>query len=220
MEHKKEKKHDEHKEKCEEGTTPAAQGFKTKSTDVVVDSDLAEVKKKAQEYNSLWDKYLRTCAEFENTRKRWERERQEIFKLGNFNLIGEVVVILDELEHTLRVTKEHSTDPEIIKGVELIHSKFVNILRKQGLKPIEAQGKKFDPHLHEIVGQRPTDEYDEYDEHVVIEEVQRGYFLEDKVLRTAKVIVAVKEIEEQKASSSAEAAEDKEDRREKSEDKS
>ena len=147
------------------------------------------MKKKAAEYDAVWNNYLRTCAEFENARRRWDREKQEIFKLGNFSLIGDIIVILDELEHALQATKEHYPDSEIGKGIELTYTKFADILARHGLKRIDAQGKKFDPHLFEIVGQRDTNEWEE---HIVIEEVQKGYFLEDKVLRTSKVIVAVR----------------------------
>lgn len=156
--------------------------------ELVVDAELEALKKKAEEYEGLWDKHLRTCAEFENARKRWDREKQEIYKIGNYRLIQEIVVIIDELEQALRVAREHASDPEIVKGVEMTCNKFSSILARHGLKPIEARGKQFDPHLHEIVGQQQTDEYAE---HTVIEEVQKGYFLEDRVLRTAKVILAV-----------------------------
>jgi len=177
------------KKKNEEKMTdrPVSDSVK-EDVEVVVDPDLSALKQKAESYDQLMDKHLRACAEFENARKRWDREKQEIYRLGNFILIKEVVVILDELEHALRIASEHGSDPEIVKGVEMTLKKFFSILTKQGLKPIDAKGKQFDPHVHEIVGQKQTDEYEE---HVIIEEVQKGYFLEDKVLRTAKVILAV-----------------------------
>ncbi len=177
-------KHDKHKDHKQAKHEPET----GEDVDVVVDGNLAELQKKAQDYEELWDKHLRICAEFDNTRKRWEREKQEIYKIGNFNLIGDVVIVLDEMEHALRSAREHGNDPQIVKGIEMMYEKLKNLLQKHGLKAMEAKGKKFDPHLHEIVGQQASDEYEE---HVVIEEVQKGYFLEDKVLRTAKVILAV-----------------------------
>jgi molecular chaperone GrpE len=148
-----------------------------------------EVNKKAEEYDVLWDKYLRICAEFENARRRWEREKVDIVKFAHSGLIRELVVVIDELEHALRAIQQHSGNKEIGRGVELIYNNLLSLLKKEGLVRIEAKGKKFDPHLHEIVGYR---EVDELEEHLVLEEVQTGYLLGEKVLRTAKVIVGVR----------------------------
>ncbi len=148
-----------------------------------------EIKKKASEYDALWNKHLRLCADFDNVRKRWEREKLELIKFGNFRLIKELIVILDELQHALRIAKEHNSDDEIIKGVGITSDNLFGILKSYGLKIIDAVGKSFDPHCHEIVGQRETEDENE---HFVLEEVQRGYFLEEKVLRTSKVIVGIK----------------------------
>jgi len=148
-----------------------------------------ELRRKASEYDSLWDKYLRVCADFDNARKRWEKENKDLVKFANHNLIRELIVIVDELEHALKATKEHSSQEEITKGIKITYNNLLNLLKKEGLVPIEAKGKKFDPHIHEIVGQR---EIDKVEEHIVLEEIQKGYLLGDKVLRTSKVIVAVK----------------------------
>ena len=152
-------------------------------------AELEGIKKKAQEYDALWDKYLRLCAEFDNARKRWEKERIDLVKFGSVSLIRELVVILDELEHALKAIEEHSDNKEIAQGVKMIYNNLLSLLKKEGLQIIGTGGKKFDPHVHEIVGQR---EVDETQEHMVIEEVQRGYLLVEKVLRTSKVIVGVK----------------------------
>jgi len=138
--------------------------------------EFEEIKKKAQEYDSLWDKYLRVCAELDNARKRWEREKEEVIKLANFKLMKEIISFLDNLEKT-------------IEGMKLTYKNFLSLLSQFGLKRIEAKGKKFDPYYHEIVGQK---EIEGDKEHIVLEEVQPGYLLEDKVLRTSKVIVGVK----------------------------
>jgi molecular chaperone GrpE len=148
-----------------------------------------ELKKKTQEYDALWDRYLRVCADFDNARKRWERERHEITKFANSKLIRELVIILDELEQASKVIKEHNPNPEILKGIQITYNNLLNILKREGLVIIEAKDKKFDPHLHEIVGQRESE--DEL-EHIVLEEVQKGYLLGDRVLRTSKVIIGVK----------------------------
>ncbi|MBN2484281.1 MAG: nucleotide exchange factor GrpE [Candidatus Omnitrophica bacterium] len=151
-----------------------------------------ELQKKASEYNELWNKYLRLHADFENSRKRWDREKGEMFRFANYQLILDLIVVLDDLEHALRIGKEHNAGEQMLKGIEISFNRFFGILQKCGLELIVTKGKKFDPHCHEIVGQK---EIDEGEEHMVLEEVQKGYFLNEKVLRTAKVIVSVKKNE-------------------------
>lgn len=149
-----------------------------------------ESEAKVKEYDVLWDKYLRTNAEFENARKRWEREKEDVLKFANYSLLKEVIIILDEMEQALKMVKEHSNIDEISKGLEIMYNNFLKVLHKRGFKYIEAKGKKFDPHLHEIVTTKDVDSDDQ--DHMVLEEIQKGYLLEDKVLRTAKVIVGIK----------------------------
>ena len=151
--------------------------------------DTAKLRKKAGEYNDLWDKHLRSCAEFDNARKRWDRERSELVKFSNFMLIKDFVVILDELGHALDSIKKLQSQDAIAQGIELTYNNMFNLLKKEGVSCIEAVGKKFDPHMHEIIGQK---ESDDDREHIVLEEVQKGYLLADKVLRTSKVIIGIK----------------------------
>lgn len=148
-----------------------------------------KLKEKANSYDELWQKYLRLCADFENARKRWERDRIEVVRFATYEVMKELLVILDELEHALQAIDKHSTIEEIKKGVELTHKNLLRLIKKEGIKPIEAKGKKFDPHLNEIVGQR---EDNNVEEHTVLDEVQKGYLIGDKVLRTAKVIISKK----------------------------
>ncbi len=152
------------------------------------DKDIEELEEKASKYEKLWDKYIRICADFDNARKRWEKEKQELIKFANYTIIKELITIMDELEQAIKAVKQHSQIQDIQKGIELTYNNLYSILRKEGLTPIEAKGKKFDPHFHEIVGQK---EEKELDEHTVIEEVQKGYNLGDRLLRTSKVIISV-----------------------------
>lgn len=142
-----------------------------------------------ENYDALWDKYTRLCAEFTNTRKRWDREKAEIIKFSNSSLLRDLLIVLDETEQALRMTKEHSNIEQIIKGLEMTYNNFVNVLKKRGLKAIESVGKPFDPHLHEIVASKEVDE--DIDKPIVLEEIQKGYMLEDKVLRPSQVIVGI-----------------------------
>lgn len=142
---------------------------------------------KKAEYNTLREKYLRLCADFDNTRKRWQKERQDLVEFANYSLVKELIIVVDELEHALVALKEHDSGDQIVKGVEIIYLNLTKILKKEGVVVIEAKGEKFNPHLHEIIAQRETDQAPE---HVVLEEVQKGYMYKDKLLRTAKVVIA------------------------------
>ncbi len=145
----------------------------------------ALLKQKEREYNELWDKYLRACADFENTRKRLERQTAEAIKFANESLIKELLNILDDLERTLSLAQNEHKDLAIfLKGIEMVLAHLYELLKKYGLKPIEAEGKIFDPHYHEVLLQV---EDDTIPEHTVVEELQKGYLLNDKVIRTAKV---------------------------------
>jgi molecular chaperone GrpE len=148
-----------------------------------------ELERKNKEYTQLWDKYLRLYAEFDNARKRWEKEKQETIKLANFSLIKELIVILDEMEQGLRMAKDYAQE-KIYKGLEIMYNNFFNILKKRGLKKIETRDKFFDPHLHEIVTTKELEK--DCDKPKILEEVQSGYLLEDKVIRPAKVVVGIK----------------------------
>jgi molecular chaperone GrpE len=148
-----------------------------------------EAKISREEYDDLRNKYLRLGADFENVRKRWEREKEEIIKFAESSLLRDILVIMDELERALKIAKEHTDAEKITQGIEMTYNNFGGILKKRGVKTIEAKGKKFDPHLYEIAASVETEDENE---HIVIDEIQKGYFLEDKVLRTAKVIVGVK----------------------------
>ena len=161
--------------------------FEPKDEVLLSEEEIKDLQKKAAEFNSLEDKHLRTCAEFENIRKRWDREKTDLIKFANYSLIRDLIIIVDELEHALSAIKEHESSSEINKGVEMTYSNLLKVLKNEGLEPIQAKGKKFDPHFHEIVGQRE----DTSEEHTVLEEAQKGYMLCDKVLRTSKVILAM-----------------------------
>jgi molecular chaperone GrpE len=135
------------------------------------------------------DKYMRACADFANARKRWDREKEDLIKFSNSSLLRDLLIVLDESEQALKMVKEHGNIEEIIKGLEMAHNNFLNILKKQGLEPMECVGKNFDPHLHEVIASKDVNE--NIDKPVVLEEIQRGYLLEDKVLRPARVIVGI-----------------------------
>lgn len=126
------------------------------------------------------DKYLRLIAEFDNYKKRNLKERIELLKSAGEDIIISVLPVLDDFE---RAAKAH-TLPE---GIALIYTKLMGVLNQRGLKPMDAQGKDFDPDLHDALSNIPTG--DEKMKNKVVEEIEKGYFLNDKVIRHAKVIV-------------------------------
>jgi molecular chaperone GrpE len=137
-----------------------------------------------REKEALQDRLLRTAAEFDNYRKRVDRERRDLAEYTAADVVSEMLPIVDNLERALAAAPE--ADP-LRKGVELIHKQMLDLLRKRGVKAIEALGADFDPNFHQAVIHEPTSEHREGE---VIEELQRGYLLGDRLLRPAMVKVA------------------------------
>ncbi len=148
---------------------------------------LAEEKKKAEDYLASWQ---RAQADFINYKRRVEQEREEFNKFANSHLILSILPVIDDLERALDSIPPEYAELDWVEGIRLIERKFKAILEAQGLKPIKAVGEPFDPNLHEAVKQ------DKGKEGVVIGEFQKGYLLNDKLLRPTKVVVGSGETEE------------------------
>lgn len=135
------------------------------------------------------DKYIRLLADFENARKRQERERVEFVKYANEKLLTDFLNVVDDLERTVVVAREkHQDYDSFLKGVEMVMKHVVDLLKKQGVEPIDPVEVPFDPYAHEILQQEPTSDYVNG---MVIESLQKGYKVGDRVIRTAKVKVAI-----------------------------
>jgi molecular chaperone GrpE len=132
------------------------------------------------------DKYVRLYSEYENYRKRTNLEKADLIINGSKDMIKAVLPVVDDMERALTAMADEDAAKE---GVQLIYNKLMNILSQKGLKPIEAKGQKFDENLHEAVTQFPA--ADEKQKGTVMDVVEKGYYLNDKVLRYAKVVVAV-----------------------------
>lgn len=130
------------------------------------------------------DRWKRTAADFDNFRKRATREREEYVTLANERLVKELLPILDDLERALVAAAEHE-EAVLEDGVRLVHRALENLLERQGIKEIDAAGM-FDPHVHEALLSQPSDAA----EGSVIDIVQKGYTLGDRVVRPARVVVA------------------------------
>lgn len=164
-------KDSEAKEKKEETSVP----IKTSEEDLQEKLDVAN------------DKYLRLYSEFDNYRRRTIKERLELSKTASEDVIVELLPILDDFERAMLSTAE-STDCEAVKeGVNLIYNKMKNNLEKKGLKPIEAIGSDFDTDFHEAITQIPAPS--EKEKGKIIDEIERGYMLNDKVIRFSKVVI-------------------------------
>lgn len=152
----------------------------------IKESEYKKIIADAAEYK---DKYIRLFAEFDNARKRMERDRIEFIKYANEELLVDFLGVMDNLELSLLSAKQKQDQDALIKGIEMVLSQAKDLLKKNGVVPIEAKGKLFDPHAHEVLTQ---EENDEYEDGTVLEEFQKGYRLGEKVIRTVKVKVSTK----------------------------
>jgi len=148
----------------------------------------AQLEALSAEKNALYEKLIWRQAEFENYRKRVERERAELYQHGRDDVLLQFLPVVDNFERALSSLETSEGDAEALRhGVELIHKQFKDALSKFGLEAVEAVGQTFDPHVHEAV---TTEATDKHKENTVIQEFQRGYRIGDRLLRPAKVKVA------------------------------
>ena len=131
------------------------------------------------------DRLLRLAADFDNYKKRAARERQEYVAFANERILKELLPILDDLERALSAA-EHHEEAQLEEGVRLVHRSLASLLERQGVKEIATEGK-FDPHVHEALLAQPSEEKEQGD---VLDVIQKGYTLGDRVVRPARVIVA------------------------------
>jgi molecular chaperone GrpE len=136
------------------------------------------------ERDELFDRLQRLAAEFDNFRKRSARDAAATIERANERLVKELLPVLDDLGRALEAAAEHE-EAELEEGVRLVHRSLADLLAKEGLAEIETEGR-FDPHVHEALLSQPSDA----DEGAVIEVVQKGYKLGDRVLRPARVVVS------------------------------
>jgi molecular chaperone GrpE len=134
----------------------------------------------------LQDRLLRSRAEFDNARRRAERERSEYLQFAAMDFVRDILPIVDDFERALKV---ETADRDYAKGVELIYQRMSDSLKKLGLEPIETAGRSFDPNVHQAVERVPTEEAEDQ---TILGEFQRGYNFKGKLLRPAMVRVAVR----------------------------
>ncbi|MDR1951727.1 MAG: nucleotide exchange factor GrpE [Bacteroidales bacterium] len=162
----------------------------TPLTDISETPEITDESEKADPIDQLatdlkeaQDKYLRLYSDFENFRKRSQKERLDLIKSASETVILSLLPILDDFDRALPSISDETTK----SGIELIYTKLKTTLELQGLKVMETKGIAFDADLHEAIAQTPTN--NKAEKGLIIDEVQRGYYLNDKVIRHAKVIV-------------------------------
>lgn len=140
-----------------------------------------------EKYNELNNKFLRLAAEFDNFKKRTARERIELLQNAAKDTIADLLPILDDFDRAKKLDEDESSEESFSDGVELVYQKLHSTLRKKGLKAMDSDGEAFDAELHEALTEvpAPSDEL----KGKVVDTVEKGYFLNDKIIRHAKVVV-------------------------------
>ena len=166
-------------------TTKAAKKKPTRSKRLTKQQQIEELKAENAE---LKDKQLRLLAEFENFRKRNAKERLDLMKTAGQDIISDLLPVIDDFDRA-QTTMENATEVAAVKeGVDLISNKLRNVLEGKGLKPMETKGEEFNPDFHEAITEIPAPSDDMQGK--VLDEIEKGYTLNDKIIRYAKVVVA------------------------------
>jgi len=150
------------------------------------DGRQTDLQKLKEERDSLYDRLLRKQAEFDNYKKRVDRERSEFVQSASADLMKELLNALDSFDMAIR---NASTDERTLQGFQLIYKQLLDTMGRFGLKAIEAKGQKFDPNFHQAVITTPNDDVEE---NTILDEMRKGYLLNGRLLRPAMVNVATK----------------------------
>lgn len=177
---------EELKEKAEETAEeiPAQEAGDVKEPSAEAQAELDKLRAEAEEHKQ---RLLRTQADYDNFRRRTVKEKEELGKYASAKLITELLPVIDNFERALGLVNDSEEVASYAKGVEMIFRQLEGILKAEGLSAMESVGTPFNPEFHQAIMQV---ESDEYEEGTVVEEVQKGYILKDKVLRPAMVKVS------------------------------
>lgn len=151
-------------------------------------NEISEIENAKQEALEAYDKYLRVSAEFENFKKRMARETNEFKKYANESLISQLLPVIDNLERAIASAKDVSENSEsLIEGIELTLNEILKVFAKYHVEPVESVGLPFDPNFHQAMLQEETEEYPD---NTIIQEMQKGYTIHNRLLRPAMVVVS------------------------------
>ncbi|MGE5653649.1 MAG: nucleotide exchange factor GrpE [Bacillota bacterium] len=177
-------KHEPQDEQSTEGQV------QTPAQDATLSSEeIAVLQAKASERDDLQQRLLRLQADFDNFRRRTQREKEDLAEYASQKLISSLLPIIDNFERALNITSSNDECKGILQGVQMINRQLVDQLQKEGLTAMDAQGQPFDPNVHEAVMQVAADGVED---NTVVEVLQKGYRLKDRVIRPAMVKVARK----------------------------
>lgn len=176
---------DASEETVSENDLDASEEAPAKETPKKEESKLSETERLQKELGEMKDKYLRIFAEFDNYRKRTIKERQEIIKLAAKDSLGAMLPAVDDFSRAIRLAND--SEEKIPEGVILIYNKLFKALEQQGIKEMETTGQDFDPELHEALTKIPAPS--EELKGKIIDTIEKGYYLNDKIIRYAKVVV-------------------------------
>jgi molecular chaperone GrpE len=157
---------------------------------ILSQKEYQELKEKADKFTESNDKILRLQADFSNIRKRWEKEKQEFIKFANEELLLEILKIVDDFERSLEMSRPKKEEISVLfQGMEMILKNIHELLKKHEVFSMETKGKIFDPNFHEALMQT---EKEDVPEKTILEEFQKGYMIQNKVLRVARVQISCK----------------------------
>ena len=185
-------------EREEENKTCGAE--KTEETEKmgeVEEEEIEESQEQEREQEDFKSKYFYLAAEMENMKKRFSRERENFLKYGNERILSALIDVVDNFDRTFEALERDKEEDEkissIYTGIEMIQAQFLKVLKSNGLEQVEALGKDFDPNFHEAMGQQMVEGKRDQE---VIQEYQKGYILNGRLLRAAKVIIAQTDVSE------------------------
>ena len=168
----------------QENATATATKKTSKSKKPTMKEELSALR---EEHDQLKDKYLRLFAEFDNYKKRTLKEKIEFMKTAASDTMSALLPVLDDFDRAKKNAEDDNTVEEFSDGVKLVYSKLYNVLKQKGLIPMETNGKEFDADLHEAFTEIPAPSEDLKGK--IVDTIEKGYFLKDKIIRHAKVVI-------------------------------
>lgn len=155
-------------------------------------AEAVEAEAETEQKDEYKEKYFYLAAEMQNLQKRFDREKQNLIKYGNENILRDLVEVVDNFERTVSAIRNEEDEKmkNLVVGIDMINKQFMNTLSKYGLTKVEAEGQTFDPNFHEALAQMKMDGKKEME---IIQVHQNGYTLNDRLIRPAKVVVAKNE---------------------------
>lgn len=154
------------------------------------ETTVSDMEAMAQKLEELNNQYIRMAADFDNYRKRQAQERESLLKYGAENTMKGLLAVIDTFERAQQSIVDVDDAQKVKESFDVVHKQFMDALQKLGLKSIETEGQKFDPNLHEAVMQTPRDDVED---HTILQELQKGYMLDDRIIRPTLVNVAINE---------------------------